>query len=186
MSYYYYGIEKLNVEVNIPDENIYIDSENTYDNFNILLTKLKHGDVIYLEQISVLGSIDEIIDRWKKLVDEIKVDVVLCDYPIVDTRKLEYTPSDYLAYILNYVNSKQDEYKQKRQELQAQGIQRARQAGVQFGRPTKMKQETFEEQYQNLHVHGIDDVTIREILGLSKTTFWRYRDKMRKKMKEEK
>ena len=181
--YYYRKNENINLDVIIPKENYYSDTEQSFENFNIMLETLQKKDVVYLEEIDVLGDINDIINRWKMLVEEMQVDIVICDYPVIDTRKLDYTLPEYVIKIIEYVNEKDKSYKQMRKRVQAQGIEKAKQAGVQFGRPHKMKQQEFEEQYIKLYMHGVSDSVIREILGLSKTTFWRYKSRMHENRK---
>ena len=79
-------------EVRVPKQNIYLDKQSGRD-FNRpmylrLLKKLKREDLLYIQSIDRLGrNYDEILEQWRILTKERKVDISVLDMPLLDTRR---------------------------------------------------------------------------------------------------
>ena len=104
-----------------------------------LIDRLCENDVIITESIDRLGrNYEEIIAQWNYLTKEKRVDIVILDMPLLDTRRgkdlLGTFISDIVLQILSFVA--ENERKQIRQR-QKEGILAAKERGVRFGRPTR-------------------------------------------------
>ena len=131
-------------EFPVLEKNIYMDKLSG-KNFNRpqykrLLRKLKPGDLLVVKSIDRLGrNYEEILLQWRMITKEKRVDVVVLDMPLLDTRKsgsdLTGTfVADLVLQILSYVAQTERENIHQRQ---MEGIAAAKLRGVQFGRPSK-------------------------------------------------
>lgn len=128
----------------ILSNHIYEDKQSGKDfnrpKYKKLIKKLKAGDVLYVKSIDRLGrDYDEIICQWRKLTKEIKADIVVIDFPLLDTRVKENDITgifiaDLVLQILSYVAQIERENIRQRQK---EGIEVAKVKGIQFGRPSK-------------------------------------------------
>lgn len=94
-------------------KQIYVDKASGKDfnrkKYKQLLRKLKEGDELYIKSIDRLGrNYDEIIKEWNRLTKEKKIDIIVLDFPLLDTReKAENLTgkflSDIVLQILSYV-----------------------------------------------------------------------------------
>ena len=129
-------------ELNIKKENIFIDKQSGC-NFNRpsyqkLLKRLKKGDILYIKSIDRLGrNYKEIISQWQYLTKQKKIDIVVLDMPLLDTRTendlLKCFIVDIVLQILSFVAENERNNIRSRQ---AEGIEAAKQRGVKFGRPS--------------------------------------------------
>lgn len=130
------ALEKEGIE----NEYIYIDKQSGKD-FNRpqylkLLNDVREGDCIFILSIDRLGrNYDEIIEQWKYITKELKVNIVVIDMPLLDTRKeknlIGAFISDIVLQILSFVAQNERENIRSRQ---AAGIAAAKERGVKFGR----------------------------------------------------
>lgn len=113
----------------IDSRNIYTDKA-TGSNFNskkyrTLLKKLKKGDELYIKSIDRLGrNYDEILRQWNILTKEKMVDIIVLDFPLLNTKtKIDNLTGKFLLdivlQVLSYVHkSKKKIYiKDKGKEL---------------------------------------------------------------------
>ena len=78
-------------EYNIDEKNIFIDKQSGKDferpMYKKMVRKLKKDDVLFIKSIDRLGrNYDEILEQWRILTKEKKIDIVVIDMPILDTR----------------------------------------------------------------------------------------------------
>lgn len=182
MSNFYYGTKDDNIlsKYSIPKENYYVKEEFKPDSYDSLFIKLKNGDILYLSSFDTLGSnINTVIDRWKSLLNEKQIDIVLCDYPAIDTRN--YTElknaslSNLVLYMLNYIK-KRERCQKKAQDIERErGIIAAKKAGVKFGRKISLTKEDFITQYYELKQQGFSTNEICSHMDISKSTYFRYK-----------
>ncbi len=138
----------------IDKKYMYIDIQSGKDferpSYKKMKKKIKEGDELYVKSIDRLGrNYTEIIDQWRILTKEKKVDIVVLDFPLLDTRKQQngitgMFIADLVLQILSYVAQIERENIRQRQ---AEGIQSAKDRGVKFGRPQKEFPEEFEQIY---------------------------------------
>ena len=78
-------------KMGVSDENIYKDKQSGKDfnrpKYKKLLSKLKKGDLLYIQSIDRLGrNYVEIQEQWRYLTKEKKIDVSILDMSYLDTR----------------------------------------------------------------------------------------------------
>lgn len=129
--------------VGVPRKNIFIDKMSGKDferpQYQKLLKRLKHGDLLYVLSIDRLGrNYEEIQSQWRIITKEKNVDVCIIDMPLLDTRQGKDLMGTFIAdlvlQILSFVAQSERENIKKRQ---AEGIAAAKVKGVRFGRPKK-------------------------------------------------
>ena len=140
-------------EIGIEEKNIYIDKQSGKDfdrlMYKKLLRKLKEGDTLYVKSIDRFGrNYEEILNQWRILTKEKKIDVVVLDMPLLDTRKgkdlLGTLIADLVLTLLSYVSENE---RTAIKERQLEGIEAAKKRGVKFGRPKKQMPENFDQIY---------------------------------------
>ena len=160
-------------------ENIYIDKQSGKDfnrpNYKRLLKKLKEGDVLYILSIDRLGrNYEEILSQWRCITKDKKVDIVVIDMPLLDTRRdknlLGTFISDMVLQLLSFVAQNERENTRIRQ---AQGIAAAKARGVKFGRPVKEVPTDFACEVDKWAKKEIPIDEILEKYDMCKATFYR-------------
>jgi len=115
-----------------------------------MLKRLRCGDVLYVLSIDRLGrNYDEILEQWRVITKRKQADIVVLDFPLLDTRAQmegqELTGrfvADLVLQILAYVAQKERENIRARQ---AQGIAAAKARGVKLGAKPKPLPPDFDE-----------------------------------------
>lgn len=79
-------------EMSIPEQNIFMDKQSGKDfnrpQYKKLIRKLKPDDLLYIKSIDRLGrNYEEIQNQWRILTKEKKIDIVVLDMPLLDTRR---------------------------------------------------------------------------------------------------
>lgn len=165
-------------EQGIPKEKVFIDKA-TGKNFNRkgyrkMLRKVKTGDELFIKSIDRLGrNYDEIIEQWKVITKDKGVNIIVIDFPLLDTRKkvnglTGIFIADLVLQVMSYVAQIERENTHKRQ---MEGIREAKKKGVQFGRKSIAKPDNYGEVVA-LWKDG--KISLREgakLLGISHTTF---------------
>ncbi len=132
--------------VQVPERNIYVDKQSGKDfnrpMYRKLLKRLRPDDLLYIKSIDRLGrDYGEVLEQWRVLTKEKKVDIVVLDMPLLDTRRGKDLVGTFLSDIVLQVLSFVAENERKNiRERQREGIEAAKIRGVRFGRP-----ENFEE-----------------------------------------
>lgn len=98
----------------IDKNHIFIDKASGKDfertNYKRLLRKLRAGDELIIKSIDRLGrNYDEIIEQWRLLVKKKQVDIVVLDFPLLNTRNgVENVTgkliADLVLQVLSYVS----------------------------------------------------------------------------------
>lgn len=165
-------------EMQIPDENIFIDKQSGKDfnrpQYKKMLRKLKPNDLIYIKSIDRLGrNYAEILDQWKVITKDKQVDLYVMDMPILDTRReknlLGTFISDLVLALLSYVAENE---RANIRQRQAEGIAAAKARGVHFGRRPKPLPENFYEIYQQWKMRKISVSEAARQCGMPQTTFF--------------
>ena len=166
-------------EVGVPIRNTYVDKQSGKDfdrpQYKKLLRKLKKGDLLYVKSIDRLGrNYDEIQQQWRFLTKEKKINIVVLDMPLLDTRIGQDLMGTFIAdlvlQILSFVAQSEHENIKKRQE---QGIAAAKARGVRFGRPKIPLPENFP---QVIAAWRKKELTLAQALAqcqMSQSTFYR-------------
>lgn len=140
------------LDIGIDKNNIFIDKASGKNfnrkNFLKLLKLLKKNDVLFLKSLDRLGrNYEEIISVWNLLTKEIEIDIVIMDFPLLDTRnKIDNLTGKFIAdivlQVLSYVAQIERENTLQRQK---EGIIEAKKKGIVFGRPELMKPKNFKK-----------------------------------------
>jgi DNA invertase Pin-like site-specific DNA recombinase len=167
------------VKLNIPPENIYIDKQSgkNFDRprYKCMVEQLKEGDLLYILSIDRLGrNYNEIQEQWRKLSKEIKIDIVVLDMPLLDTRTYKDLLGTFIADLVLQIFSftAENEYKYIKSR-QTAGIAAAKARGVYFGRPKVESPQDFETIVNDWEEKNI---TLKEALArskMSRATFYR-------------
>ena len=138
-------------EFEIPQKNIFVDKKSgkNFDRpmYKKMIKKMNQGDLLYVKSIDRLGrNYNEILEQWQFLTKEKKVDIVVLDMPILDTRRgkdlLGTFISDIVLQLLSFVaENERINIKQR----QAEGIRAAKEKGIKFGRPAAPLPDNFFE-----------------------------------------
>lgn len=163
----------------VPRDNIYMDKQSGKDfnrpNYKRMLKKLKEGDILYILSIDRLGrNYEEILSQWRCITKDKKVDIVVIDMPLLDTRRdknlLGTFISDMVLQLLSFVAQNERENTRIRQ---AQGIAAAKARGVKFGRPIKEVPTDFACEVDKWAKKEIPIDEILEKYDMCKATFYR-------------
>jgi len=165
-------------EMNIPEENIYIDKQSGKDfnrpQYKKLLRRIKPDDLIYIKSIDRLGrNYAEILDQWKIITKDKHVDLYVMDMPILDTRReknlLGTFISDLVLALLSYVAENE---RTNIRQRQAEGIAAAKARGVHFGRRPNPLPDNFYEVYQQWKMKKIPISEAARQCEMPQTTFF--------------
>ena len=166
-------------EVRIPEENIFVDRQSGKDfgrpMYRQMVKKLRKEDLLYVKSIDRLGrNYEEILEQWRLLTKKKRVDIVVLDMPLLDTRKgkdlLGTLIADLVLSLLSYVSENERCAIRQRQR---EGIEAAKLKGVKFGRPPKIAPENFGQIYSQWVEKEINAQEAANLCNFSKTTFYR-------------
>jgi len=165
-------------EIGVETTNIFIDKQSGKD-FNRpqylrLTEKLQVGDLLYIQSIDRLGrNYDEILEQWRILTKTKKIDIVVLDMPLLDTRVhkdlLGTFISDLVLQVLSFVAQSERENIRTRQ---AEGIAVAKKNGVKFGRPTRPLPPDFAELIAKWERKEISTADVLQVCNMSRSTFY--------------
>ena len=166
-------------EAGVAHGNIFMDKQSGKDferpNYKRLMKKLRPGDTLIIKSIDRLGrNYEEIQNQWRIITKEKKVDIVVIDMPLLDTRRdknlLGTFISDLVLQLLSFISENERTTIRQRQ---AEGIAAARKRGVRFGRPTKEAPPDFDEIIAKWQKKEIPLDEILRQYGMSESTFYR-------------
>ncbi|MCD8361644.1 MAG: recombinase family protein [Lachnospiraceae bacterium] len=175
-------------ELNIPEKNIYMDKQSGKDfdrpMYKRLLRRLKPDDLVYVKSIDRLGrNYEEILEQWRILTKEKRVDIVVLDMPLLDTRRGKDLMGTFLSDIVLQVLSFVAENERTNiRQRQAEGIAAAKARGVRFGRPPAPLPANFHSVYQRWKTGKITGLAAARECGMPMSTF-RYRANIYEKAK---
>ena len=165
-------------ELSIPEKNLFMDKQSGKDfqrkNYQRLIKNLKAGDELYVKSIDRLGrNYDDIIEQWTYLTKVKDVNIIVLDFPLLDTRnQVDGVTGKFIADIvlqlLSYIA--QIERENIHQRL-AEGIKLAKQKGVHLGRPRLPIPEDFYSLYPLYKQHKISKREGARRLNTNPTTF---------------
>ena len=161
----------------IIDRCLIIDKQSGKDfnrpGYQRLVKKLKPKDTLVIKSIDRLGrNYDEILEQWRFLTKEKRVDIVVLDMPLLDTRNgRDLTGTliaDIVLQLLSYVAQTEREFIRQRQR---EGIEAARANGVHLGRRAIERPDNFEGIKNAWQMGEISGRGAAKLLGVSHTTF---------------
>ncbi len=167
-------------EAAVPEGNIFMDKQSGKDfdrpQYKRLIKRLKADDLLYVKSIDRLGrNYEEIQNQWRILTKEKRVDIVVLDMPLLDTRRgkdlMGTFLSDIVLQVLSFVAENERSNIRRRQ---AEGIAAAKARGVRFGRPPRPLPESYHHAYQQWKSGMITGTAAARKCGMPLSTF-RYR-----------
>ena len=168
------------VEYGIAPANIYMDKQSGKNfvrpGYQRLLRKLKPGDVMVIKSIDRLGrNYDEILEQWRFLTKQKRIDIIVLDMPLLNTKQENdltgVVIADIVLQLLSYVAQTEREFNHQRQ---AEGIAAAKSRGVQFGRRRIEPPEKYQEIKKAWDAGEITAQQAADSLGVSRTTFFKW------------
>ena len=159
---------------------IFVDKVSGKDfnrpSYQKLVKKLRPGDLLVIKSIDRLGrDYKEILEEWRKLIRDKKIDIEVIDLPILNTNQeidgiAGVLISDILLRVLAYVSQTERDYIKQRQ---AEGIAIALSKGIHFGR-TKIQPTVDFDTWFNLWKNGeLSSRNAASQAGMTHTTFYR-------------
>lgn len=161
-------------------DKVFMDKQSGKDfkrpQYMELVSVLKEGDVLVIASIDRLGrNYTEILEQWRIITKEIKADIVVLDFDLLDTRKgrdlTGMLISDIVLQLLAYVAQKERESIRQRQ---AEGIaaKKARGEWADYGRPWIVV-ERFDEYRQKVKDGVMTVKQAYEELGISRSLWYK-------------
>lgn len=135
----------------IRSDRIFMDKLSGKDfqrpQYQAMLKKLRAGDLLCITSIDRLGrNYEEILEQWRIITKDKRVDILVLDMPLLDTRRdknlLGTFIADLVLQVLSFVAQNERENIRSRQ---AEGIAAAKGRGVRFGRKIKPLPDNFLE-----------------------------------------
>ncbi|MCI8268083.1 MAG: recombinase family protein [Lachnospiraceae bacterium] len=166
-------------EAQVPKRNIYLDKQSGKDfdrpMYHRMVGKLKPDDLLYIKSIDRLGrNYEEILEQWRVLTREKRVDIVVLDMPLLDTRRgkdlMGTFLSDIVLQVLSFVAENERENIRQRQR---EGIEAAKQRGVRFGRPQRPVPENFAQICRRWNRKEITGKEAAQLCNMSVASFYR-------------
>ncbi len=166
-------------EVKVPGKNIFMDKQSGKDferpMYKKMLKKLKEDDLLYIKSIDRLGrNYEEILEQWRLLTKEKKIDIVVLDMPLLDTRRGKDLMGTFIAdLVLQLLSFIAENDRKNIRQRQREGIEAARLRGVRFGRPKKPVPENFVQIYNRWLMKEITAKEAARQCNLTVATFYR-------------
>lgn len=163
-------------------KNIYIDKQSGKNfhrkKYKSLVGKMQEDDNLFVGSINRFGrNYIEITEQWRFLIREKKVNIIVMDMPLLDTRLQKDLLGSFIAdlvlYILSYVAESE---RNNIRQYQAEGIARAKERGVKFGRPPLMDVGEFMDRYLEFQGKGYNLKEIAKSMNMSVSTIYRYKN----------
>lgn len=168
-------IKKFDIE----QKNIFIDYQSSKDfnrkGYKKLIKKIKENDVLVIKSIDRLGrNYIEIGEQWKFITQTKKVNMIVIDMPILNTKNEENNlinkfVADLILQLLSFIaENKRNNIKQR----QAEGIKIAKEKGVKFGRPSFLVNDEFKKdcsKYKNKTIE-LTEILVKYKLSRSTVT----------------
>lgn len=138
-------------EMGVHDENIFMDKQSGKDfnrpRYRRMLKKLRPNDILFIKSIDRLGrNYEEIQEQWRILTKEKRIDIVVIDMPLLDTRRGKDLMGTFLSdIVLQLLSFVAENERTTIRQRQAEGIAAAKAKGVRFGRPPRPVPDNFHE-----------------------------------------
>ena len=167
-------------EMAVPEKNIFMDKQSGKDfnrpQYKKLVKKLKPCDLLYIKSIDRLGrNYEEIQNQWRILTKEKKIDIVVLDMPLLDTRRGKDLMGTFLSDIVLQVLSFVAENERTNiRQRQAEGIAAAKARGVHFGRKFKERGKNYDAVMAAWRRGELSGRAAARELGVAHGTFQRW------------
>ena len=165
-------------ELSIPERNLFVEKQSGKDfqrpQYKKLVRRLRPEDLLYIKSIDRLGrNYEEILEQWRVLTKEKRIDIVVLDMPLLDTRRgkdlMGTFLSDIVLQVLSFVAENERTTIRQRQ---AEGIAAAKARGVKFGRPPRPVPDNFYQVHKDWRSKKITLQQAANACGMPVTTFY--------------
>jgi DNA invertase Pin-like site-specific DNA recombinase len=166
-------------EMGVLQKNIYMDKQSGKDfnrpMYQKMMKKLKENDVLYIKSIDRLGrNYEEIQKQWRILTKDKKVDIIVIDMPLLDTRRDKDLMGTFIAdLVLQLLSFISEQERCTTRQRQREGIEAARQRGIRFGRPVKPLPDNYEQICSQYRSREISAKEAARNCDIDVTTFYR-------------
>ena len=170
-------IKSLNVDM----KNIFIDYQSGKDfnrkNYKRLVKKVRKNDTIIIKSIDRLGrNYIEIGEEWKYLTQFKKVNMIVIDMPILNTKDrpdnlVGKFVADLVLQLLSFIAENE---RNNIRQRQFEGIKIAKENGVKFGRPSFEISKEFIDYCKKFKLKLLKFDDIKAKFKISKSTFYKY------------
>lgn len=166
-------------EAGVPERGIFMDKQSGKDfdrpGYRNVLRKLRPGDLLYIKSIDRLGrDYEEIQNQWRILTKELRVDIIVLDMPLLDTRRGKDLVGTFLSdVVLQVLSFVAENERCTIRSRQAEGIAAAKARGVRFGRPFVEPPDDFPMLVEAWEAGALDFRDALGASGLSEATFYR-------------
>jgi DNA invertase Pin-like site-specific DNA recombinase len=168
-------------EMGIEDGYIFIEKASGKDfkrpEYQLMKRMFREEDILYVKSLDRLGRNKQmILDEWRELIKIKKINIVVLDMPLLDTRKykdmngLENLISDLILQLLSYMAEDERKRIKVRQE---EGIKIALNKGVKFGRKKIIPSSNFKSVYEDWKLDKITAVKAMQLVNMKRNTFYR-------------
>jgi len=130
----------------IPPVNLFIDKQSGKDfqreGYKKLVKQLKEGDLLYIVSIDRLGrNYEEILNQWRILTKEKRIDIAVLDMPLLDTRTYKDLIGTFIAdlvlQVLSFVAQSE------RESIRTQAASGRNRRGQSAGREIRQTRERY-------------------------------------------
>ena len=173
----------------LDEKQIYIDKQSGKDferpNYQKMKKRLKENDLLIIKSIDRLGrNYEMIIEEWSSITKDIKADIVVLDFPLLDTRTdnknlVGKFISDIVLQVLSFVAQNERENIRQRQ---AEGIKIAKEKGIHMGRPPYQITSDFIQVFKSYCNKEITSVGAASLLNISRGAFIKYAKRCKKEI----
>jgi len=164
--------------LHIPAENLFIDKQSGKDfdrpEYKRMVLRMNKDDVLYIKSIDRLGrNYEEIQEQWRILTKDKKIDIVVLDMPLLDTRRGKDLVGTFLSDIVLQVLSFVAENERTNiRQRQAEGIAAAKLRGVRFGKPELERPPEFENTVKMWKEGKTTIIKAAAMCGMTKSTWY--------------
>lgn len=165
--------------LHISASRIFMDKQSGKDfqrpQYLSMFKKLRPGDLLCIKSIDRLGrNYEEILEQWRVLTREKRVDIRVLDMPLLDTRQAKNLLGTFIADLVLQVLSFAAQHERENiRTRQAEGIAAAKRRGVRFGRRAKPVPENFWENFALWKKGEISGAEAARRCQMPQSTFYR-------------
>ena len=164
----------------VPARQIYLDKQSGKDfkrpAYQKLMKLLKPGDLIITKSIDRLGrNYEEIIDQWRIITKEKRVDIKVIDMPLLDTTYGKDLLGTFIADLTLQVLSFTAQLERENiRQRQAEGIAAAKAKGKTWGRKPYPRPSELNDYAQLWQQKEMSLEEIAERFGVSRSTAYHF------------
>ena len=164
--------DKFMKEIDLDKSYIYVDIKSK-DRLDCLKKKIEKGDLLYLKSIFHLGNTSkEVLNCFRYLMRK-DIDIKVLDIPMLDTIKYNTSKEAIFEFVDQFLKSIYKENLKDRRAKQKDGIEKAKEEGIQIGRPKIEVDENFKKELLKWSNKEQSLQETYENLGISKSSLYR-------------